>query len=121
MKKRFVVFFWVMVVLSACKNEDEIMREEIIGTWDVYASEMNNQPNGFMKDAYFTFTKDAKVVSNLFPQNQEQNYNLEEGRLQIDIPEGFDLLVTRLEQDTLWMEGKLSYYFMKYAMVKRKP
>jgi hypothetical protein len=82
---------------------------------------MNNQPNGFMKDAYFTFTSEKQEMSNLFPQDQKQQYVLEEGRLQIDIPEGFDLSVTRLEQDTLWMEGKLSYYFMKYAMVRRKP
>ena len=121
MRKSTLLFILMIVSLEACKNQDDLLREEIIGTWDVYASEMNNQPNGLMESAFFTFTKEKQVISNLFPQDQKQRYELEEGRLQIDIPEGFDLSVTRLEQDTLWMEGKLSYYFMKYALVKRRP
>ena len=118
MEKRIVAIIGVIVFLSSCKNEDELMKEDIIGTWDVYASEMNNEPNGLMKDAYFTFTDEMEVISNVFPQ--DQRFAIEEGKLRIDIPEGFDLAITRLDQDTLWMEGKLSFYFMKYAMVKRK-
>lgn len=111
--------WYFLLVFCSCKNNDEQHRKMILGTWDVYASEMNNKPNGFMKNAYFVFSGDNLVTSNLFPTNKPITYSVDQNRLKVDSPDKIDLNITRLDTDTMLLEGKLSHYYMKYYMARR--
>lgn len=107
-------------MLLSCKANDNNLENNILGTWDVYASEINNKPNGFMKDAWFSFTKDNKVQSNLFGEDEFKNFVIKGGKLLIDTEDSFEMDISRLSNDTLHLEGKLKVYYMKYFLVKRK-
>ncbi len=109
-----------LFVFAGCKQDDQTLKSQIEGTWDVFASEMNNKPNNFMQDAWFDFSKDSKVQSNLFENQKELKYEINRGKLSIDIPDGFSMNIERLTNDTLVLEGKLKYYYMEYFLVKRK-
>ena len=109
-----------LLMFAGCKQDDQTLQSQIEGTWDVFASEMNNKPNSFMQDAWFTFSKDNKVNSNLFENQGDVKYEIHSGKLSIDIPEGFDMNIERLANDTLVLEGKLKFYYMEYFLVKRK-
>lgn len=109
-----------LLMFAGCKQDDQTLKSQIEGTWDVFASEMNNKPNSFMQDAWFTFSKDNKVNSNLFENQGDVKYEIHSGKLSIDIPEGFDMNIERLANDTLVLEGKLKFYYMEYFLVKRK-
>lgn len=107
-------------MLFSCKGENDNFSNEIIGTWDVYLSYMNSKPNDFMQDAYFTFSEDNYVASNIFEDNNERHYSVEKNRLKIDGDMDFDLNIGRLSSDTMYLEGTLSYYYMEYYLVKRE-
>ena len=109
-----------LLMFAGCKQDDQTLKSQIEGTWDVFASEMNNKPNSFMQDAWFTFSKDNNVNSNLFENQGDVKYEIHSGKLSIDIPEGFDMNIERLANDTLVLEGKLKFYYMEYFLVKRK-
>ncbi|MBK9566629.1 MAG: hypothetical protein WAT46_00735 [Saprospiraceae bacterium] len=109
-----------LLMFAGCKQDDQTLKSQIEGTWDVFASEMNNKPNSFMQDAWFTFSKDNKVNSNLFENQGDVKYEIHSGKLSIDIPDGFDMNIERLANDTLVLEGKLKFYYMEYFLVKRK-
>jgi hypothetical protein len=117
--KRCLIYCLVFNLIS-CKNDDKSFRKTIIGTWDVYASEMNDKPNGFMKDGYFVFSADSSVTSNIFSGNQTNHYIVEKNRLLIDTEDKFDMKISKLEGDTMRLEGNMSFYFMKYFLVRRK-
>jgi hypothetical protein len=110
----------VSISLISCKGDEATFRKTILGTWDVYASKMNDKPNGFMKDGYFVFAADSLVTSNIFDENQSHQYIVEKNRLIIDSEPKFDMEIVKLENDTLLLNGKLSYYFMEYFLVRRK-
>ncbi|MFZ1751398.1 MAG: hypothetical protein WAU01_14460 [Saprospiraceae bacterium] len=95
------------------------MKTDIIGTWDVYSSEMNNKPNGFMKDGWFSFEENNTMTSNIFPDQDEIGYKIKNGKLYIDIDQPLQLEISKMTSDTMIIEGKVSYYFMKYKMRKR--
>ncbi|MBP6447665.1 MAG: hypothetical protein KA341_12750, partial [Saprospiraceae bacterium] len=109
-----------LLMFAGCKQDDQTLKSQIEGTWDVFASEMNNKPNSFMQDAWFTFSKDNNVNSNLFENQGDVKYEIHSGKLSIDIPDGFDMNIERLANDTLVLEGKLKFYYMEYFLVKRK-
>ncbi len=106
--------------LSSCKNQDAEIKNSLLGTWDVYASEINHKPNGFMKDAYFVFSADNLVNSNLFAGNQSPSYRVKNGRLIIDSDEKINLNIGRLDTDTMYLDGKVSLHYMEYFLAKRK-
>lgn len=62
---KYIFLTLAILALHSCKNNDDAYRKAIIGTWDVYASNMNEKPNGFMKDGYFIFSESNKVTSNI--------------------------------------------------------
>lgn len=109
-----------LLVVTSCKPDDKTLESQILGTWDVFASEMNNKPNSFMKDGWFEFTKENIVKSNLFENQENTKYIIDGGKLNIDLPEGFNMNIERLDSDTLILEGKLKYYYMEYFLAKRK-
>lgn len=117
---RFSTIFCLTIILVSCKNEDISYRKSIVGAWDVYASKMNDKPNGFMKDGYFVFTDDNLVNSNIFDENQKLNYSVNKNRLIIDSEPKFDLEIEKLVNDSMYLRGKLSYYYMEYFLVRRK-
>jgi hypothetical protein len=117
-KKIFVII--LAFTVSSCSFNDKKYNQEIIGTWDVFMSTLNEKPNGLMKDAYFIFSDDKSVTSNVFEGNQKQSFNVENGVLQIVADFPFEMNIVRLESDTLYLKGKMSYYQMEYYLVKRK-
>jgi len=119
MHNRRTYILVAMMCLVSCKNDDVNIRKLLIGTWDVYASEMNNKSNGFMKDAWFTFSADNSVTSNLFSGNKSNKYNVENGRLTIDSQDKLDLKVVKIENDTMHLAGKVKIHFMEYYLSRR--
>jgi hypothetical protein len=119
MINRLLYTLVAIIFLSSCKDNDIELNKSIIGTWDVFASEMNNKPNGLMKNGWFVFTNDNLVKSNIFEENNSEKYNVENGRLIIDGKEKFDLKITRLEKDTMFLEGKVKVYKMEYFLSRR--
>ncbi|KXK39477.1 MAG: hypothetical protein J5I52_02935 [Saprospiraceae bacterium] len=120
MKLHLLTCIILGLFLGACKSNTDERAQNIIGTWDVYQSNMNSKPNGFMKDAYFDFKADSTVESNVFEDNNPHTYQLEGNRLIIDAKIPFDLNIGRLDRDSMYLEGKMSYYYMEYFLVKRK-
>lgn len=120
MKIRLLFLLSMGLCFMTCKNQDKLYAEDMIGTWDVYLSQMNSKPNGLMKDAYFTFQKENTVTSNIFDENKPLHYDVENGRLKIDSEVPFDLNIKRMENDSLYLEGQMSHYYMEYFLVKRK-
>ncbi len=106
--------------ITACKNQDQLYTEQLHGTWDVYASQMNGKPNGFMKDGYFIFHKNNTVESNLFENDQPQSYDVTERKLIIENSIPFELNIGKLQNDSLYLEGRISFYYMEYFLTKRK-
>ena len=111
-----IIFFLLFI---GCKQDDKSLNTQIQGTWDVFASEMNNKPNNFMQDAWFEFSSDNIVKSNLFENQENIKYEINGGKLTIDIPDGFNMEIERLSNDTLVLEGKLKFYYMEYFLVRR--
>lgn len=111
-----IIFFLLFI---GCKQDDKSLNTQIQGTWDVFASEMNNKPNNFMQDAWFEFSSDNIVKSNLFENQENIKYEINGGNLTIDIPDGFNMEIERLSNDTLVLEGKLKFYYMEYFLVRR--
>jgi hypothetical protein len=111
-----IIFFLLFI---GCKQDDKSLNTQIQGTWDVFASEMNNKPNNFMQDAWFEFSSDNIVKSNLFENQENIKYAINGGKLTIDIPDGFNMEIERLSNDTLVLEGKLKFYYMEYFLARR--
>jgi hypothetical protein len=111
-----IIFFLLFI---GCKQDDKSLNTRIQGTWDVFASEMNNKPNNFMQDAWFEFSSDNIVKSNLFENQENIKFEINSGKLTIDIPDGFNMEIERLSNDTLVLEGKLKFYYMEYFLVRR--
>ncbi len=111
-----IIFFLLFI---GCKQDDKSLNTQIQGTWDVFASEMNNKPNNFMQDAWFEFSSDNIVKSNLFENQENIKYAINGGKLIIDIPDGFNMEIERLSNDTLVLEGKLKFYYMEYFLARR--
>ena len=111
-----IIFFLLFI---GCKQDDKSLNTQIQGTWDVFASEMNNKPNNFMQDAWFEFSSDNIVKSNLFENQENIKFEINSGKLTIDIPDGFNMEIERLSNDTLVLEGKLKFYYMEYFLVRR--
>ncbi len=120
MKIRLFAFITICICLISCKNQDDKYADELVGTWDVYASQMNSRPNGFMKDAYMVFNNDKTVVSNIFEQNTPLPYRVEKNKLIIESDIPFELNIGNLSNDSLYLEGNMSHYYMEYYMNKRK-
>ena len=120
MKYKILLFFIIVVHILACKNQDQLYTEQLLGTWDVYASQMNGKPNGFMKDGYFIFHKNNTVESNLFENNLPQPYSVTESKLKIENSIPFELNIGSLQNDSLYLEGRMSLYYMEYFLTKRK-
>ncbi len=119
MINRLIYTLVAILLISSCKDNDVELKKSIIGTWDVFSSEMNNKPNGLMKNGWFVFTGDNSIKSNIFEVNISQRYNVEKGRLIIEGKEKFDLKISRLENDTMHLVGKVKVYNMKYFLVRR--
>jgi len=113
------LFFLLSIFMLGCNSKEARMREEIQGKWDVYATEMNNIPNGLMQNGWFEFFESGEVSSNIFSDNQQRSYQLEEGKLTINGPELLEFSVAKLQHDTLHLEGQLGHYFMRYFLVKQ--
>lgn len=114
-----IVLSFIFLLLS-CKANDNSLKNNILGTWDVYASEINNKPNGFMEDAWFTFLKNNTVQSNIFEGVKEKKFTIDGGTLSIETEDKFLMQISRLENDTMYLEGKIKFYYMEYFLVKRK-
>ncbi len=110
----------VSVVGLNCKNGDSTQKSELIGTWDVYLTELNGRPNDLMQKAWFSFRDDNLADSNLFGENNAAGYSVEKGRLIIKAAEPLDLRISKLQGDTMVLEGKVKFYHMVYHMVRRK-
>lgn len=110
----------LVVTLFACNSESSRMKREIVGRWDVYSTELNNIPNGLMQNGWFEFGENGEVKSNIFNDQEARSYVLDEGQLTIGEPENLTLKVSKLENDSLNLEGQLGHYFMRYYLI-RKP
>jgi hypothetical protein len=119
MINRLVYTLVAILVISSCNDNDIELKKSIIGTWDVFSSEINNKPNGLMKNGWFAFADDQTVKSNIFEGNNSEKYNVDNGRLIIDGKEKFDLKISRLENDTMHLVGKVKVYNMEYFLVRR--
>ena len=119
MNYRFLVAAIGLVLISCKEEKSKVYQREIVGEWEVFASEMNRKPNEFMQEGYFEFKQDLTVGSNLFDDGKTHNYKVEEGKLKIDTEIPFDLEITKLQNDTLILEGKMKIFYMKYYL-KRK-
>lgn len=119
-KCRLLIYIFAVISFMSCKGKDAVFMDNLVGTWDVYASRMNAKPNGFMKDGYFTFHNDHTVESNLFEENTPLPYEVKEGKLSIKGSTPFDLTISNLANDSLYLEGRMSYYYMEYFLTKRK-
>lgn len=117
---KYFTFSVVTLLLLSCKNDENSLRKSIIGTWDIYASKMNEKPNGLMQNGFFIFTADNLVNSNIFGENQSQPYIVKKNRLVINTEPKFDLEIAKLENDTMYLKGKLSFYYMEYFLTRRK-
>lgn len=121
MKQLYHLFILAFLVfIFGCRANDNTLNKNIIGTWDVYASEINNKPNGFMEDAWFTFSENSTVQSNLFEGGEPKKFSIDNSELFIDTKDKFLMQISRLENDTMYLEGKLKFYYMEYFLVKRK-
>ncbi|MBK9734448.1 MAG: hypothetical protein IPO92_05550 [Saprospiraceae bacterium] len=108
-------------MFHSCKeSKSEMLKKSILGKWNVYASEMNNRPNGFMKDAYFEFRDDNSVFSNLFDDKNVHIYKINRDRLGIDTKEKFEMKISAINPDTLILEGKLKVFNMKFFLSRNK-
>ncbi len=117
---RLLLVTSLCLAIISCKNDDQEHRKLIIGTWDVYSSEMNGMPNGMMKNAYFVFAADNSVKTNTISENESSPYSVHNGELEIKGIEDFKMEIVKLTPDTLWLKGHLSHYHMKFFMAKRK-
>lgn len=120
MNIKFLLVSSIMVSVLSCKNDEAAFRKAIVGSWDVYASEMNGKPNDFMKNGYFIFTADNLVTSNTIPENQSSSYSVKRDKLKIEGIDDFNMQIIRLDKDTMWLKGKISFYDMKYFMARRQ-
>jgi hypothetical protein len=117
------IYYFILILLVTnlgCKNDDKAFQKDIIGMWDVYAAQINNKPSGFMEDAWFKFNADATVESNVFEDGGVKNYEIKSGNLIINTKDKFSLNITMAGKDTMYLDGKLKYYYMEYFMAKRK-
>jgi hypothetical protein len=116
MNYRFLIGFSALLLFSCKEEKSKVFQRELVGKWEVFASEMNRKPNEFMQEGFFEFNDDLTVASNLFDDGKEHNYKVEDGKLKIDTNIPFELDVTKLENDTLILEGKMKIFYMKYYL-----
>lgn len=114
--------FWVVCTMSffSCKSEDRTIEESMVGEWDVYASKINKKNNDFVKEGWFEFSAENTVISNVFPDKEAKSFKVDSKRLIIEMEPPFDLLFNEFSNDSMHIEGKLSYYYMEYFLAKRK-
>lgn len=112
--------FFLSLTLMACKSEDKAVEESLIGVWDVYASKINKRDNDFVRNGWFEFLENKEVISNVFQDEGVKKFSIENQRLLIEMEPIFDLKINEFKNDSMHLEGKLSYYYMEYFLVKRQ-
>lgn len=120
MRHTLFVFTSFLVLFSCKGNQDSNFSEMLIGKWNIYASELNNKPSKSLENGYFMFKDDNLVISNVLDNESPLNYLVKDGNLQIDGSLPFEMQITKMTVDSLEMEGKLSYYYLKFFMTKEK-
>lgn len=120
MKIGILILIFAGMSFIACKSKDATYTDNLVGTWDVYASKMNSKPNGLMKNGYFTFHENHTVESNIFEETIPRLYEVKEGKLTIEGSKPFDLNIGNLTNDSLYLEGTMSHYYMEFFLSKRK-
>jgi hypothetical protein len=115
-----LMFLIIVLGVSSCGLNDDKYYQNIMGTWDVYKATLNGKTTGLMKDAYFIFSDDKTVISNVFEGNQKLLFVVKNSKLQIEANTPFEMNISRLDVDTMFLDGKMSYYQMEYFLVKRK-
>ncbi|MBK9257781.1 MAG: hypothetical protein IPM42_20175 [Saprospiraceae bacterium] len=109
----------LVIILLGCKeNESSLNTELLLGNWRIYSSEINNKTSRNLDNAFFEFAKNNKVHSNIFDDGNSHNYTLNSDILSIDSPEPIKLTIKKLTKDTLFMEGKLRVFYMKFFLEK---
>ncbi|HMR87723.1 MAG TPA: hypothetical protein PKD51_06195 [Saprospiraceae bacterium] len=120
MNYRFLIGFSALLLFSCKEEKSKVFQRELVGKWEVFASEMNQKPNEFMQEGFFEFNSDLTVESNLFDDGKKHNYKVEEEKLKIDTETPFELNISKLESDTLILEGKMKIFHMKYYLKRQK-
>jgi len=120
MRHTLFVFTGFLVLFSCKGSQDSNFTEMLLGKWNIYASELNNKPSKSLENGYFNFKDDNLVISNVLDNEKPLNYLVKDGNLQIEGSLPFEMQITEMTSDTLIMEGKLSYYYLKFYMSKEK-
>lgn len=116
----FLIGLTALVLVSCKEEKSKVFERELAGKWEVFASEMNQRPNEFMQEGFFEFKSNLTVESNLFEDGETHNYKVEEEKLKIDTEIPFDLTISKMENDTLILEGKMKMFYMKYYLTRQK-
>jgi len=116
----FFISLTVLILFSCKEEKSKIFQRELNGKWEVFASEMNQRPNEFMQEGFFQFNADLTVESNLFDDGKSHSYRVEDEKLKIDTEIPFDLTISKMENDTLVLEGKMRMFYMKYYLKRQK-
>ncbi|MFZ1703420.1 MAG: hypothetical protein WAT79_03685 [Saprospiraceae bacterium] len=117
MKKCLFLSFCVLIIFSCKDSKEDVYKKGILGKWIVVGSELNNKPSKSMDKAFFTFSEDNKVTSNVLDGGASQ-YELKDEKISIKTTEPLELDISYFENDSMIMEGNYTMYYIKFFMKK---
>jgi hypothetical protein len=112
-------FILLTLLLSSCTaNEVKVTPAALNGKWAFTKALRAGKETKTLHSAYLEFMDSIHVNSNIFQSEEPHTYIIDDKTIVINSIDSLSLEVTRLEKDTMVMEGVVNKYPMEFYLVK---
>jgi hypothetical protein len=118
MSNKVILTILFICSLIGCKQNAEINSETLEGKWSVLQASRDGQPTKTLESAYFDFTKNGKVSSNILQSTDNIDYSIDGNFIHIKDATPFTLAITNFQKDTMNAEGLLGSYKVELQLAK---
>ena len=71
----------LLVMLIACKKQDDVQSEQLFGKWDIWKAERNGNETPYLRGGYMIFEKNGVMTVNLTGTDEKGTFILEDNIL----------------------------------------
>ncbi len=82
-----------IMILGSCQQSNNLNQSDIIGAWEIIGAVRNGQETETLNGAFFEFTRDSQMTTNIMGREETSNYTCENGVIQQSSHDGEPLLV----------------------------
>jgi len=113
----------ILLLMNSCKQDQptatvHVQDLNLEGTWKMHEAYKGNAQTKLLDNAYFTFTKDAKVSTNVLGDETPYAYTLKNGKLVIGSGSNSFYNVELVTTDTLILTTRMRNFNFKFITVK---